>query len=258
MNTLLVIDAGNTHIKWGIYEGASLRSHWRIPTARTPNELAATLQTWLLDQRVDNRRIDGAAISSVVPALTPFLSDLCRRTFGCEPLVAGTDIETGLSFLYDNPGDLGADRIVNAVAAVEKYGFPLIAVDLGTATTLDVIDESGRYVGGLILPGIQVAVEALVRRTALLPPFTIERPDGIVGNTTVAGLRSGAIYGAAGQVDGIVRFIRREYPLPFQVVATGGFAELVAPFSETIRLVDPWLTLEGLRILWERNRKIPV
>jgi type III pantothenate kinase len=250
MDTLLVIDAGNTHIKWGIYEGPTLRFHWRIPTARTYPELEAALRR-LLEHRPP--QMDGAVISSVVPAVTPLLIDLCRRSFDCDPLVVGTDIETGVSFRFP-PVKLGSDRIVNVVAGVNLYGFPLIVVDLGTATTLDVVDEEGRFVGGVILPGIQTAAEALICRTAL-PRFTIERPEGIIGKSTVAGLQAGAIYGAAGQVDGLVRHIRREYPHPFRVVATGGFAPLIAPHAGSIHHVHPRLTLDGLRILWEKNRR---
>ncbi|GAA5343948.1 type III pantothenate kinase [Planifilum fimeticola] len=252
MDTLLVIDAGNTHIKWGIYEGPTLRFHWRTPTARTYPELEAALRR-LLEHHPLHNQLDGAVISSVVPAVTPLLIDLCRRSLDCDPLVAGTDIETGVSFPY-RPVNLGSDRIVNVVAGINLYGFPLIVVDLGTATTLDVVDEEGRFVGGVIFPGIQTAAEALIRRTAL-PRFTIERPDGIIGRSTVAGLQAGAIYGAAGQVDGLVRHIRREYPHPFRMVATGGFAPLIAPHAGSIHHVHPRLTLDGLRILWEKNRR---
>jgi type III pantothenate kinase len=252
MDTLLVIDAGNTHIKWGIYEGPTLRFHWRIPTSRTHSELKAALRR-LLEHHPLHHQLEGAVISSVVPAVTPLLIDLCRRSLDCDPLVAGSDIETGVSFRF-HPVKLGSDRIVNVAAGVKLYGFPLIVVDLGTATTLDVVDGEGRFAGGVILPGIQTAAEALIRRTAL-PRFTIERPEGIIGKSTVAGLRAGAIYGAAGQIDGLVRHIRRESPHPFRVVATGGFAPLIAPHARSIHHVHPRLTLDGLRILWEMNRK---
>ncbi|MGB0090445.1 MAG: type III pantothenate kinase [Planifilum fulgidum] len=157
MNTLLVIDAGNTHIKWGIYEGPTLRFHWRIPTSRTHSELKAALRR-LLEHHPLHHQLEGAVISSVVPAVTPLLIDLCRRSLDCDPLVAGSDIETGVSFRF-HPVKLGSDRIVNVAAGVKLYGFPLIVVDLGTATTLDVVDGEGRFAGGVILPGIQTAAE---------------------------------------------------------------------------------------------------
>ncbi len=251
MDALLVIDAGNTHMKWGIYEGSTLRSHMRIPSHWTHSKVETCLHQ-LLD-RSHHRPIRDAVISSVVPTLTPFLIDLCRKTFGCDPLIADANVETGISFPFD-PENLGSDRRVNVTAGANKYGFPLIIVDLGTATTLDVVDDRGRYVGGVILPGIHTATEALILRTALLPRFSLERPESIIGQNTVAGLQAGALYGAAGQVDGLVRLIRREYPLPFQVVTTGGFADLIAPYTQSIHLVDRRLTLDGLRILWEKNR----
>jgi type III pantothenate kinase len=252
---ILVVDVGNTNIVLGLYEGEALQRHWRISTNRsaTADEYGILLTSLCQHANIRMEQIENVVLSCVVPPLMNVLERLCIEYIGKEPMVVGPGIKTGLNIRYENPKDVGADRIVNAVAGIEKYGAPLILVDFGTATTFDYIDETGAYLGGAIVPGIGIAAEALYQRAAKLPRIELARPRVVVGRNTVSAMQAGIIFGYAGQVDGIVRRIIKEYPGNPRVIATGGLAELIAAESETIELVDPLLTLDGLRFVYEKN-----
>jgi len=192
----------------------------------------------------------------VVPPLVPILEEMARKYFSCQPLIVGPGVRTGISILYRNPAEVGADRIVNSVAAYEKYGGPLIIVDFGTATTFDVVTTKGEYLGGAICPGIQVSLEALFSNTAKLPRVDLVAPERVIGKSTVESIQSGAIYGFVGMIDTMVRKMQAELGIKARVVATGGIVELIASKAETIDVVDHFLTLDGLRIVYEKNRVI--
>ncbi|MBD2848407.1 type III pantothenate kinase [Paenibacillus sp. IB182496] len=253
---ILVIDVGNTNIVVGVYRGSELLHHWRLSTNRsaTVDEYGVTIHNLLqlADLRIDE--IAGIMISSVVPPLMRTLEQLCLKYMRQRPLIVGPGIKTGLNIRYENPREVGADRIVNAVAGIEKYGTPLIVVDFGTATTFDYIDRDANYMGGAIVPGIGISTEALYQRAAKLPRIELVKPPSVIGRNPVTSMQAGIIYGYAGQVDGIVKRIRSEFRVDPYVVATGGLAELIAAESETIREVDPLLTLEGLRLIYARNQ----
>ncbi|WP_426449987.1 type III pantothenate kinase [Paenibacillus sp. S-38] len=253
---ILVVDVGNTNIVLGIYEGKQLRHDWRISTNRsaTADEYGIILYNLFQHAGISLQQIEGVIISSVVPPLMFVLEQLCLKYVKKTPLIVGPGIKTGLNIRYENPREVGADRIVNAVAAIELYGAPCIVVDFGTATTFDYIDEQGQYVGGAVAPGIGISTEALYQRAAKLPRIELVKPKSVVGRNTIASMQAGIIYGFAGQVDGIVDRIRQEFSVEPSVIATGGLAELISGESRTIQTVNPLLTLQGLQIIYERNR----
>ena len=247
---LLAVDVGNTQTVLGLYPDGELADHWRLATERstTADELGVVLGG-LLDLDV----VDGICLASTVPVLVREWELLASKWAEAPLLVVGPGVKTGIPIRYDDPREVGADRIVNAVAAKERYGAPVVVVDFGTSTNFDVVSPEGEYVGGVIAPGIEISMEALFARAARLVKVDYMTPPAVIGKTTVGGLQSGLVYGFAGQVDGIVGRIRGEIGETAPVVATGGLAELIAPHAETIDTVDPLLTLEGLRLVWDRN-----
>ena len=253
---LLVIDVGNTNMVLGVYKDTELLDHWRISTdrQRTTDEYGVLIRElfYLNDLRADD--INAIIISSVVPPVVPTLERMCQRYFGLSPLLIGPGVKTGMDIRYDNPREVGADRIVNAVAAYEKYGGPVIIVDFGTATTFCAVDAKGVYLGGSICPGIGISTEALVQRTAKLPRIELKRTDSVICRNTIESMQAGVFYGFVGQVEGIDSRMRRELDMSARVVATGGLAVVIAPATKAIDVVEPMLTLEGLRIIYERNR----
>jgi type III pantothenate kinase len=253
---ILVVDVGNTNIVLGLYEGKQLLHHWRMSTNRqtTADEYGMMMYNLFQHAQLSMEQVEGVIISSVVPPLMFVLENLCLKYIKKAPLVVGPGVKTGLNIRYENPKEVGADRIVNAVAAIELYGSPCIVVDFGTATTFDYIDENGQYIGGAVAPGIGISTEALYQRAAKLPRIELVKPKSVVGRNTVASMQAGIIYGFAGQVDGIVDRIKEEFQVEPKVVATGGLAELISSESRTIELVNPLLTLQGLQIIYERNQ----
>jgi type III pantothenate kinase len=253
---LLVVDIGNTHTAFGLFDGESLCFDWRIETRseRTADELAAAFHGIFTLQGLDMHAVGGAIISSVVPPATLPMERLLSRYFKLTPLVVGTGMKTGMPVLYENPRDLGADRIVNAVAAYARWPQGAIVVDFGTATTLDVVTARGEYAGGVIVPGLLISADALYRATAKLPRVEIARPKSVVGTNTVASIQSGLVFGYAGMIDALVTRIRGELGYSPKVVATGGLGALVARESAAIEEYDDMLTLRGLKILYDRNR----
>lgn len=252
---LFTIDVGNTNVMLGVFNGDRIRACWRLAThsESTEDELGIVFASLLSQAGLEVKEITALAISSVVPPLMYSLTKMSRKYFSLEPLVISSDLDTGLNILYDNPREVGADRIVNAVAGYSLYGGPLIIVDFGTATTFCAISEKGDYLGGAIAPGIDISTEALFRRAAKLPRVELRKPGRVIGKDTITSMQSGIIYGFAGQVDGIVRRMAQELESPPLVVATGGMAGLLAEESETINRVSPFLTLEGLRLIYRRH-----
>ncbi|KJS15401.1 MAG: hypothetical protein VR69_13700 [Peptococcaceae bacterium BRH_c4b] len=252
---ILVFDIGNTNMVLGVYEGENLAAHWRITTypQRTDDEYGMLLRALFDSSGISMQKVQALVISSVVPPLMLALENMSRKYFGVSPLVVGPGIKTGISIKYENPREVGADRIVNALAGYELYGGPLIIVDFGTATTFCAISARGEYLGGAIAPGIGISTDALFARAAKLPRVELVKPPTVIGKNTVNSMQSGIIYGFAGQVDAIVSRIKKELQADPQVIATGGLAELISRESETIQRVDPLLTLTGLRLIYERN-----
>lgn len=253
---LLVIDVGNTNAVLGLYREDDLLHHWRVTTdkSRTVDEYAILIHDLFRLRETHFTDIKDVIISCVVPPMLAMLEELCERYFKLTPYVVGPGIKTGMPILYDNPREVGADRIVNAVAAYEKYQRSLIIVDFGTATTFDLISDKGEYLGGAIAPGLGVSAEALFARASKLPRVEIAKPPQVVARNTVNSMQSGIFYGYVGMVDGLVKRMKSESKDQPLVVATGGFASLLSEPSETIEHVDDSLTLEGLRIIYARNR----
>ncbi|WLV25958.1 type III pantothenate kinase [Aciduricibacillus chroicocephali] len=252
---LFVLDVGNTNTVLGVFDKDCLKYEWRIKTDRykTEDEFGMLIQSLFQYKGVSFSDISGAIISSVVPPIMFALEKMCRDYLNLEPLVIGKDVATNLlKMSYPKPEELGADRVVNAIGAVEKYGGPLIIIDFGTATTFCYVDEELSYHGGLIAPGINISVEALYQKAAKLPKFEIERPDRAIGQSTVEAMQAGVFYGYVGQVDGIVRQMQKEMQNKPEVIATGGLAPLIADAAETIDFVDPYLTLHGLNIIYKK------
>ena len=248
---LLAVDVGNTQTVYGLYDGERLAEHWRVTTEaeRTGDELGVTLSAFL-----DLGEVDGVCLSSTVPALVRSYEDFAARWAHAPLLVMGPGVRTGIPIRYDDPREVGPDRIANAVAGAERYGAPCIVVDFGTSTNFDAVSAAGEYVGGVLAPGIEISMDALFARAARLTKVDFVEPPSVIGKTTTHALQSGLVYGFAGQVDGIVERMRGELGDEARAIATGGLAELIAPHARTIEKVDPWLTLEGLRLVWERNR----
>ena len=248
---LLAVDVGNTQTALGLYDGERLVQDARLATdrSRTGDEIGVVLDSlFVLDD------LDGICLSTTVPALQREWERVAERWAQAPILVLGPGVRTGIPIRYDDPREVGPDRIVNALAARERYGAPSIVVDFGTSTNFDIVSPEGEYVGGVLAPGIEVSMDALFARAARLVKVEFAAPATVIGKTTVAGLQSGLVYGFAGQVDGIVERVRAELGVEAQTVATGGLAELIVPHARTLDRVDPFLTLEGLRLVWERNR----
>jgi len=253
---ILVLDVGNTNIVLGVFKEKKIIRSWRISTDRgkTADEYGIQIRVLFDYSNIRHEDIEAVVISSVVPPVTPALEEMSVRYFGMKPLVVGPGVKTAMPIRYDNPKEVGADRIVNAIAAYELYGGPLIVVDFGTATTFDAISKAGEYIGGAIAPGIGISTEALYTRAAKLPRIELVKPKTVIGKNTVTSMQSGIIYGFVGQTDGIVTRMKKEMGGKAFVVATGGLAELISAESGVIDKVNPNLTLEGLRIIYERNK----
>lgn len=259
---LFVIDVGNTNIVFGVFKGKKLLYDWRIATLkdRTSDEYGLLFHQILKHHGLDTKDIKDIIISSVVPPLMHTLPAMCKKYFNIDPIVVGPGVKTGMDIKYDNPKEVGADRIVNGVAGYEKYGGPLIIVDIGTAITFDVISKKGDYLGGVITPGIKISTEALFLRTSKLPKVEIAKPERVIGKNTVNSIQSGIVYGYIGLTDYIIEKIIDEMQQMYKeevevkVVATGGFANLISSESKYINTIDKFLTLDGLRIIYDRNR----
>src|SRR3954462_4391855 len=253
---LLVVDVGNTQTHFGTFKGHELLEHWRFATVResTAEELGARLSALLGLRGMTFDDLGASIVSSTVPQLAPEWSDIGDRYLDHEMLVVGPGVKTGMALRYDNPREIGADRLVNAVAAYDKVHDAVIVVDFGTAITYDPVSAQGEYLGGIIAPGIEISMDALTERAAKLPKIDLGPPRQLIGKTTVDAIRSGVVYGFAGQVDAIVNRLRAEMGTETATIATGGPAGAIVPFTETIDEVDDLLTLTGLRLLHERNR----
>ncbi len=253
---LLTIDIGNTNITLGLYEGEQLGPRWRLATdhERMPDELGLQLVGLMSHAGKSNSELSGVCLASVVPPLTGRVVDACRRYLEQEPLVVDAGVKTGVRIRYEDPRAVGADRIVDAAAVQRLYGGPACVVDFGTATTFDAISKEGDYLGGAIAPGIGIAAEALFLRTAKLPRVDLQRPPHAIGRNTVHSMQSGLLFGYVALVEGMVKRFRQELGAETKVIATGGLAELIARETDIIEIIAPWLTLDGLRIIWAMNQ----
>ncbi|MDZ7262456.1 MAG: type III pantothenate kinase [candidate division KSB1 bacterium] len=251
---LLDIDIGNTNIVIGLHQGQELRAHWRLSSTitRTDDECWILLKLLCESEKLSVEEITGAIISSVVPNLTPVFVKMAQRHLQLSPIVVDAEIDTGIKILYDTPKTVGADRICNAVAGFHKYGGPLIVVDFGTATTFDVVTQQGEYLGGIIAPGIETSAYVLHRYAAKLPKVELKFPDSLIGRSTESSIQSGLMYGAVEMVDGLIERLVAEMGPKTKVIATGGLASLILPESKRITIVEPFLTLEGLKYIYER------
>jgi len=253
---LLAVNVGNTNTTLGVFRGSELVHHWRLSSSprRTADEMAVVFGALLREVDLSfTNQITGVAISSVVPTATTALRDMVHRYFNFPPVVVEPGTRTGIPILTDNPREVGADRIVNAVAAFERYGGPVVVVDFGTATTYDVVSEAGEFLGGAIAPGVQISNAALSASTARLPQVEVQAPRSTIGKNTVESIQSALVYGTAAETDGMVERIREELGVRATAVATGGLAPLLVPYCRSIDRHDEWLTLEGLRLVFERN-----
>jgi len=256
---LLAIDVGNTNIVLGVFDGTALVQSWRLQTLRerTSDELGLLVDGLFAHSRIERVQVRGIVLASVVPPLTGTMRAMIERYFGVKAITIEPGVHTGMPILYENPSEVGADRIVNGVAAYERFGLnatrPIIVVDFGTATTLDAITARGEYLGGAICPGVQISADALFQRAARLPRIDVRKPARVIGRTTVGAMEAGLFYGYVGMVDGLVRRMDEELDGDAICVATGGLASIIAPETPRIHHVDPDLTLHGLRIVWERN-----
>jgi type III pantothenate kinase len=253
---LLCIDIGNTNIVLGLYNGNDLAGHWRISTdhAKMPDEYGLLFMSMLAHKGFDVAAIDGICMSSVVPPLTEILQEMLDAYVGVNTLVVGGGVKTGVDIRYESPRDVGADRVVNAAAAQRFYGGPACIVDFGTGTTFDALSAKGEYLGGAIAPGIRVAAEALFQRTAKLPRIDLQRPPQAIGKNTPDAMRSGILFGYVALVEGMIARFRLELGPTMKTIATGGLAHVIAQETAVIQHIDPWLTLKGLRIIYDLNR----
>lgn len=252
---IFVFDVGNTNTVLGVYDGEELLYHWRVETNRnkTEDEYGIIIKSLFDHVNLSFTDISGIIISSVVPPMMFSLERMCQKYFNIKPLIVGPGIKTGLNIKYENPREVGADRIVNAVAGIHDYGSPLIIVDFGTATTYCYINEERQYLGGAIAPGIAISSEALYSRASKLPKVEIVRPSGVIGRNTVSAIQSGIVFGYVGQVEGIVNRMKAESKIAPKVIATGGLAGLISEETNVIDVVDPFLTLRGLQLIYKRN-----
>ncbi|HYM49004.1 MAG TPA: type III pantothenate kinase [Candidatus Limnocylindrales bacterium] len=252
---LLAIDASNTNLKFGLFEGERLLHDWRLATRRDSmaDEVGILFLQLIREEGLDPKRVDAVVIASVVPPLNASLIEACQRYFHCEPLMVGPGMKSGLKILYENPKEVGADRIVAALAAFRKHGGPLIIIDFGTGTTYDAISRDGEYLGGAIAPGIGISADALFARAARLGRVELKAPDSVIGRNTVESVQAGIVYGYVAQVEGMVARLRKELGQEARVIATGGFAHLIAGLTTAIQEVDDRLMLEGLRLVYQLN-----